>query len=466
MELIPLAAKNRDAWDRFCRESPDAWFWHTTDWLDYSLAYRPELQPRSFSFLCVEGPRILAAIPLQLTHHEENSRKWKAFSLGGGFLPSPALVGGLSPTERDDTLDFIFGAIDDLAEELDVSHSRFRTEVLRPAVREPRHAPYNFLLRHDYIDCSINTQLIDLRLSRNDLRAGLRRNHQRSIEKARKLFKIKIRSGPELTNVIFDQYVEMHARAAKRRTRPRATFEMMRAWIQSGRGFFVEALANDGKTAGFELYIVYKDASYGLSACNEPDYKHLPIRHLIEWEAMMWMRDHGVQFYDIGAQHFGILPYAFPERKNLDISHFKYGFGGATVPFFHAERFHSSEHWQMERRLRDELFAQRYPWKPKSRSAHGRALLALLDRDDEPPAKPANRPEESTPVPEALLALAGTILRDNPEAARQSALGNARTLHFLVGQALRGSGSGQSPLLVRRAIEQRLAQIVAGNPQT
>lgn len=463
MELIPLTAENRKAWDEFCLLSPDAWFWHTADWLDFNLAYRLELNARSLSFLCVEGTRILAIVPLLLTHHEQDSRKWKAFSLSGNALPSPALIGGVSSAKRDDILSYIFSSIEDLAEELGVSHSRFGIEALRPSMRDQRYAPHNFLLRYDFIDCSFSTQLIDLRLSLDDLKAGLRRNHQRSIERGSKLFKIRMHSGPELTNAKFDEYVEMHARAAGRITRSRATFDMMRKWIQSGRGLFVEALTNDDKSAGFELYIMYKGAAYGLSACNEPEYEHLPIRHLIEWESMIWMRDHGVDFYEIGHQHFGATPYFFADPKLLNISLFKSGFGGVTVPWLYGERFYSVDHWRAEQKLRNERFVERYRWNAEASNTRGQSLLDRLNHSDELPKKPACRPEESTPnpIPDLLLDLAGIVLRDNPDAVQRFASGNDRVLGFLVGQALRRAGSDQNSLMVRRAVEWHLAQIMS-----
>lgn len=464
MELIPLDAKLWKTWDDFCLQSPDAWFWHTTEWLNYNLAYRPELKPRSLSFLCREGSRVVAVVPLLLTEHEQDGRAWKAFSLSGNCLPSPALIDGLPAAKRDDALDFIFRSIDDLAEEIGVSHSSFRLEALRPAALHTKYAPYNHLLRHGYVDCSLNTQLIDLRLSRNELRANLRRNHMRSLEKARQLFQIRLHSGFGLTDDKFDEYVRMHARASGRVTRPRATFDMMRDWIQAGRGLMAEAVTNDGRTVGFELYINYKKASYGLSACNEPEYKHLPIRHLIEWEAIMWLRDHDVEFYEIGEQHFGTLPYDFPEKKNIDISHFKYGFGGATVPSFYAERFHSAEHWRAEQRLRSEYFAARYPWKSDPRSDAGRALLGHLARPEEPAAEV--RPEIETPLPPELLHLAETLIRENPESLKKCVNGNVNVMHFLVGKALRGVGRGQDPQLLRRAVEQTIAQIIAQAKQT
>lgn len=463
MELIPLDAEQRKPWDDFCRKSPDAWFWHTTEWLDYNLAYRPELKARSLSFLCREGGRLVALVPLLLTEHERDGRKWKAFTLSGNALPGPALAEGLSQTERDGILDALFAVVDDLAGELGVSYSRFRVDPLRPALLAPKYAPYNHLLRHDFVDCSVNTQLIDLRLSRNELRAGLRRNHLRSIDKARGLFQVRLHSGAGLTNAKFDEYAAMHARAAGRVTRPRVTFDMMRDWIQDGRGLVAEAVDASGRTAGFELYVVYKNASYGLSACNEPEYKHLPVRHLIEWEAMMWLRDQGVEFYEIGEQHFGTLPHDFPEKKNVDISHFKYGFGGATVPSFYGERFHSKAHWEAERRLRDELFAARYPWTRAERGDSARGLLERFERRPEAAAAPER---ELPPVPPELARLAQKVLRENPESVKKLAQGHPKILHFLVGLVLQEAGRGREPALVRRAVEDAAAGVIAADRET
>ncbi len=455
MEARPLTCDLNKVWDEFCRTSPDAWFWHTTDWLAYNNAYHRGLRPRPLNFLCYRESKVVAIIPLVLTHHEEGAYHWKAFTMSGLPLPAPALAAGLSPTERDDVIDFIFAAIDDIAEELGVSYSRFQIDPLRPAALNARYAPYNFMLRNGFIDCSINTQIIDLRLPRTELRHGLRRNHLRSIEKGREIFQTHIHAGSSLTNEKFEEYARMHARAAGRITRPQATFDLMRKWIQSGQGFVVEALTKEGVPAGFELYLTHKGACYGLSACNEPEYKHLPIRHLIEWEAMLWMRSHGIEFYDIGAQHFGTLPHDFPEKKNQDISHFKYGFGGATAPFFLAERFYSAEHWRYEQASRSKRFEARYLWTTTPRSADGRTLLELLDR----PQKPATEPQQTKYVslPPEYLRLAEAVVAEHPKNAKQCLEGNLKALHFLVGLVLRGPGKGKDPLLLRRAIEGALA---------
>lgn len=64
LAIVPLTPDRYREWDRFCLESPDAWFWHTSQWLEYTLHYRPDLQPRSESFLCLAEDSPVAVCPL------------------------------------------------------------------------------------------------------------------------------------------------------------------------------------------------------------------------------------------------------------------------------------------------------------------------------------------------------------------------------------------------------------------
>src|ERR1700757_2464854 len=114
MELVPLTPDRYRLWDDFCLKSPNAWFWHTTSWLDYNFAYHRGLRPEKMSFLCLERGKVAAVVPLMMTHHEEGPRRWKAFSLSSLPLPAPAVDGDLPPAERDDVLDVVFSAIDDM----------------------------------------------------------------------------------------------------------------------------------------------------------------------------------------------------------------------------------------------------------------------------------------------------------------------------------------------------------------
>ena len=104
MEIKVLEKKDYKAWDSFCLESDDAWFWHTSNWLDMSLAYKPELRSVSHSFMVCEKDSILAICPLLV----ENHGSIKEFSFGGGYGPVPAIVSKFLQYKKEKILTTIF----------------------------------------------------------------------------------------------------------------------------------------------------------------------------------------------------------------------------------------------------------------------------------------------------------------------------------------------------------------------
>jgi hypothetical protein len=52
------------------------------------------------------------------------------------------------------------------------------------------------------------------------------------------------------------------------------------------------------------------------------------------------MKKHGVDFYEIGLHQLGSQFCDFPDKKQLDITHFKKGYGGFVVPFFMGEKYY------------------------------------------------------------------------------------------------------------------------------
>jgi hypothetical protein len=118
---------------------------------------------------------------------------------------------------------------------------------------------------------------------------------------------------------------------------------MMHRWIQEG--FAALACASlDGNEVGFALINVYKDAAYYSSSANDPDFGELPIGHLLQWRVMNWLKDRAIRYYETGLQQYSSLPHALASKKDWNISNFKRGFGGVTVPYFRAEKFYDEEY--------------------------------------------------------------------------------------------------------------------------
>lgn len=342
MEIIKLTKDKYEEWDKFCLASDDAWFWHTSGWIEYTLNYRPELKTQNLSFLVYKEDKIVAIVPLTLEIYKFAKKNICEFSFGGGAIPGLALNSALLSAERELIYKLIFTEIDQLARQNKIVRSRFRLTPLSLNFLNNEHS-FNYLMKFGYIDVSLNTQLIDFNRTNEELWNDLRRNHRRNIKKG-KDFKINVYTSKNITKDIFNIYKEMHRKASGRKTRPDITFEMMHDWLTKDLAFLA-AVEFKGKQVGFEYYSIYKNSVYGFSAANDPDYGYLPIRHFLEWEAILWMTKQGYSFYEIGLQQYGALLYDFPDKKQLDISHFKKGFGGFTVPWFMGERYYDKKYF-------------------------------------------------------------------------------------------------------------------------
>lgn len=353
MKINSLTAGQYKNWDGFCFKNEGGWFWHTTDWLEYILNIKPERQAKSFSFFVSEKEEIKAIVPLVSEINKFKGNGVQEFSYQQGPVPAPVFNSKLAKAEKKSTAEFVFKEIDRIARLNKIFRSRFWVSPLSQGFsKAPPSSSY--LTQFGYEDISLETLLIDLKRSEEELWRDLRRNHRRNILKGGK-FKIIFYARENINAEIFNDYKEMHHKAAGRKTRSDKTFEMMFDWLKRDLGFLT-AVEFEGKNIGFEYYIVYKNNVYGASAANDPDFAHLAIRHCLEWKAILWMKQRGFNFYEIGLQQYGPLPYDFPSRKQINISHFKKGFGGFEVPLFIGEKYYNKEYREKTAQWRKKQF--------------------------------------------------------------------------------------------------------------
>ncbi|HTS35712.1 MAG TPA: GNAT family N-acetyltransferase [Candidatus Solibacter sp.] len=337
-----LEPSNREAWDEFCLQSGEAWFWHTTKWLDYTLDYRPERSPVSYCFSVSIDGKMAAICPLVLETSRDEGREIRQFSYGGDPVPAPAFADGLSAKAKKAARRAVFGQIDELAATHRVQRVSFRVPPPAPFFWRSNYPLANPLLHEGFSDISLLTQVVDLSKPEDQLFREIRNDHRNDIKHAQKLLSTAIFDRDNITSEQFERYRLLHRKAAGRTTRPLSTFEMMLRWIQEGLAVLSCAML-DGNDIGFALFSVYKDGAYYSSSCNDPEFNHLPIGHLLQWHTMKWLKAHGIRFYESGVQHFGPQAHDIGSRKDWNISCFKRGFGGVTVPFWRAEKFYDEE---------------------------------------------------------------------------------------------------------------------------
>ncbi len=340
MQIISLTKEKYRDWDKFCLESDDAWFEHTSKCLEYNLNYRPKLKSTQESFFITDSNKIVAICPLIL----EINKGVKEFSSCGYYGITPAFANNLTKKSKKRVKKELFAQIDRLATENNVKRAMFRCPPLAKSFVESNKQKNNYLMRFGYLDVSLNTQIVDLRKSIEELRLDVRHGHDADIDKASKFLKADVFDKSNITKDIFEEYIQMHHKAARRITRPRSTFDMMYSWIKEENGFLIGA-KKDNKFVGFSYFELFKDNVCYSSSCNDPDADNLPIAHFIQWAAIKYMKYQKYRFYELGQQNYSNTLSNFPSAREISISRFKRGFGGFTVPLFMAEKYYDGNYF-------------------------------------------------------------------------------------------------------------------------
>ena len=360
MNFTQLNTENSKEWDRFCLQSDDAWFWHSTVALDYSLQLRPQLDSVSLSFVVSEGSQILSVCPLILETYRQGGLEVREFSSGGVFGVCPVFDTELSEIRRHKIAKVVFGNIDSLAAQNEVQRISIMCSPLAPSFMGSVMPPPNWLLRHGFQDVSLTTQIIDLSQNLQSLWGDMRKGHRQDIERGRQSLNVTSFDQDNVTLELFNEYRFMHQKAAGRITRPLITFEMMYEWIVEGYAVLFGASLDD-RFVGWALINTYKEGAYFSSACNDPEFSSLPISHVLQWDIIEWLKDAGYRFYELGYQQYSSLPYDFPTEKEINIAFHKRGFGGRAVPLFRGEKYYSREHYLQTAQSRIEKFAATVP---------------------------------------------------------------------------------------------------------
>ncbi len=357
VSIALLDSQTREAWDEFCLQCDEAWFWHTTKWLDYTLDYRPELAPVSHSFFVQAGGRIAAICPLILETSREPAGEVRQFSYGGDAVPSPAFANGLSRSTRKAVSKALFRKIDELAVKHRAHRVSFRFSPPAPFFWRFTHPCPNPLLTEGFSDISLLTQVIDLSKPEEQLMRELRNDHYRNIRRAERIMSVSVFDSSSITAEQFERYRLLHAKAAGRITRPVSTFQMMHRWIQDGLAV-LSCATLEGRDVGFTLTSIYKDGAYYSSGCNDPEFNDLPIGHLLQWRTTQWLKTHSIRHFEIGAQFYGPQTHAVVSDKERNISYFKRGFGGLTVPYWRAEKFYDENYCRRVLQERADIYAR------------------------------------------------------------------------------------------------------------
>lgn len=338
MEIVPLTPALAESWNAAAHASDDAWFWHTTHWMEWAEDLAAGQIVANRSFLVTEGRDVLAICPALV----EDGRDGRRLGYGpAGPLPMAAVRNDIGRAQAR-VLDLYALTLAAIGAEEKAAHASVRVPSLSPAYLGAALPYANPLLRFGYLDLPFLTQIIDLSAPLDALWSAVRKGHKAAVRAAERTCTAHVWTGEALARETFDAYQQLHAKDAGRVTRDQRTFDRMERWIRDGHAALVEARRGETPVA-FAYLILHKDGAFYGSACKDPDHPELTVSHLIQWTAIQWLKARGVRFYDVGLQQFGPQWFDVPSAKAVSISQFKRGFGGQTVPLVTAEMFFSTD---------------------------------------------------------------------------------------------------------------------------
>lgn len=280
------------AWDRFAREY--GWFWHTSFWRDYTLAFADGTDPADFAIM--DGNDLLAVTAMSRSH-------------------APAIRDDL---DRPARLRILTRCLSE--------SEHTRRQSLSPLVphfpeRLMEFAAITTVL--GYEDRSLTSRVIDLTQSEDELLRAMSKGHRHAVTNGK-----HITSRVATSETSFSIYHHLH-RQAHGKVRPLDTFAEMRRWVELGNAAVVLARTDDVFTGATLLMIFGESAAYSSTATiGKPGV----VGHAMMWTAIRWLKAQGLERFELGPQYRGRLSHDTSTVKEQNISLFKRGFGGDELP--------------------------------------------------------------------------------------------------------------------------------------
>ncbi|MGH8046937.1 MAG: GNAT family N-acetyltransferase, partial [Chthoniobacterales bacterium] len=186
-------------------------------------------------------------------------------------------------------------------------------------------------------------QVLDLRKSEDDLKSDIRKSYKNLINRGAEEFEYRV-FAEDCAAADLEAFRELHVRAAGRSTRSDASWNMQLQKIQTGEAFLVLGRENGVAVSGAYFLSDGRTCYYG-SAASPEKAETRGGSHALIWQAVKFAKERGCSHMDLGqvlfpGQHCVIDIHArpvldgdheLPGERELGISRFKKGFGGATV---------------------------------------------------------------------------------------------------------------------------------------
>lgn len=328
MDYVRYADIAQCEWNRNIDRITGITFNYTAEKIAFDFKYSRNITANE-SFFVLENKRPVAAAEIFI----ETCGGCTQISWNGSYCLAPYIDVSLGYKVQERIAGKLMAYIDGIAAKHACRKIMLRADPLGNPGQDFAFYNYNYLLKHGYEDRSSLTQIIDLRRSKETLFSDIRKGHKSDIKKGR-IYNIKIYNEHDVTDGMIELYKKIYEEDAGKVTRNSELYKHYFTFIKNSKGIIAFGSAK-GREVGVAIVTIYKNTAYYSSYGElENELGNVPIGHILQWEIINYLKENGIEFYEIGEQVFGKTHYCEPDRKLINISSFKRGFGGYTVPFW------------------------------------------------------------------------------------------------------------------------------------
>ena len=352
VNTVPFNQIDPKVWNKFVDESPEAWLYHRTEWMEIEEV--EGYQNESFMVLSDEGSP-LGIFCVYLSSRGPWWRLWERYFHTGHCRGGPAMVGGLSAKHREEVF---ISALDYLKKRAQIYRSdrlEVRLPSLAPAYLPPMRGEINPLGEYGFrafpmygrsgvgrLRGNITPTTI-VELHGNDeetLFSALSPMCRKAVRKATRAGVTCMEgNGSRDLELFYALYESSYLRSASER-RPFTFFCRMSENLAEKGWMKVFLAHHEEKPIASILLLSYKDALTYYAGGVDYDAQLLRPHQLLFWETLRWARQNGWRWYEMGPY----FPYLPKDNKMARIGFFKRQFGGREFSLFEGVFFYN---WPM-----------------------------------------------------------------------------------------------------------------------
>jgi len=356
VRLVDFSTADHDAWDALCDDSPDAWLFHRSAWIDMETR---RFVSANLSFALELRGEIAGLCPLYLSDGSKGTGGERLLHSGIHRHTGLALRSNLAPSEARAARSAAMNRIFELAEQEDADRIQLNAHNLAPRNLGPNRSEIPFWVEEHGFDLGLafgpngmvpapglstcgSDQIVDLTLTKEALFTNVDDKSGRWAIRKAKSFGLSFDTGRN--EQCIDEYYALAGKSATRTGESLASREyygeLWQAFAGTGRCVVHFARQEQVPIAAAVLLVDKSAASYH-AGVSDPDYLRMCGNDFVLWHSILWAKQSGRDAFRFGPW----FPTVDRDWAIAKVSRFKKKFGGTPRTIIQGSWFRRPERY-------------------------------------------------------------------------------------------------------------------------